>query len=380
MSYNNLSITNVVNVQVATPPAGLANYQINNLCILTKETPVNGAITAAAPGIYVSPADVLADWGVNSETYAQALAIFDQLPNILDGGGSLIVYPMGSGDTLTVAIAAVSAKLFCGGFLWAGYAPGNPEIMLAAAAVQSARQMLFASSYLTSDLASPSGLFSQITAASYTQTRGFLYTTSALAARIAAAAYAGRLMSTDFAASNSTATMQMKDLVGVLPDAGITQAVLTSCATVGVDCYANIAGLPKCFSAGANDFSDNVYNQNWFVFALQVALFNAIATTSGKIPQTEPGMALLRDAVHGVCQQAVNNGFVAPGTWNSSQTIGKPAVMTRNIEDVGYYIYTLPVAQQAQADRVARKAPPLQVAIKYAGAVHSVNCIVYVNA
>ena len=379
MSYNNLSITNVVNVQVATPPAGLANYQINNLCILTKETPVNGAITAAAPGIYVSPADVLADWGVNSETYAQALAVFDQLPNILDGGGSLIVYPMGSGDTLTAAIAAVSAKLFVGGFLWAGYTPGTPEILLASAACQAARQMLGASSYLTSDLVSPSGLFYQVTAGSLTQTRSFLYTVSALAARIAVAAYMSRLMSTDFEASNSTATMQMKDLVGVQPDAGITQAVLTACATVGVDCYANIAGLPKCFSAGANDFSDNIYNQNWFVFALEVALFNCLATTSGKIPQTEPGMAVLRDAAHGICQQGVNNGFIAPGTWNSSQTIGKPAVMARNIEDVGYYVYTLPVSAQAQADRAARKAPPLQVALKYAGAVHSVNCIVYVN-
>ena len=379
MSYNNLSITNVVNVQVATPPAGLANYNYNNLCILTKETPVNGAITAAAPGIYVSPADVLADWGVNSETYSQALAIFDQLPNILDGGGSLIVYPMGSGDTLTVAMVAISAKIFCGGFLYAGYAPSTAEILLSAAQAQSQRSMLFASSYLTSDLVSPSGLFYQVTAGSLTQTRNFLYTVSALAARIAAAAYAARLMSTDFAASNSTATMQMKDLVGVQPDPGITQAVLTSCATVGVDCYANIAGLPKCFSAGANDFSDNIYNQNWFVFALEVALFNTLATTAGKIPQTEPGMAVLRDAAHGICQQGVNNGFIAPGTWNSSQTIGKPAVMTRNIEDVGYYVYSSPVAAQAQADRAARKAPPLQVAIKYAGAVHSVNCIVYVN-
>ncbi|MGB8295727.1 MAG: DUF3383 family protein [Polyangia bacterium] len=379
MSYNNLAITNVVNVQVAQPPAGLANYHINNLCILTKETPVNGAVTAAAPGIYLSPAEVLTDWGINSEAYAQALAIFDQLPNILDGGGSLFVYPMGSGDTLTVAIAAISAQFFIGGFLYAGYTPSNAEVLLAAAQAESQRSMLFASSYLTADLNSPSGLFYEITAGSFRQTRGFLYTVSALAARIAAAAYAARLMSTDFAVSNSTATMQMKDLVGVQPDPGITQAVLTSCATVGADCYANIAGLPKCFSAGANDFSDNVYNQNWFVFALEVALFNCIATTSGKIPQTEPGMAVLRDAATQICQQAITNGFVAPGTWNSAQTIGKPAVMTANIENVGFYVYSSPISLQNQAARTARMAPPLQVAIKYAGAVHSVNCIVYVN-
>ena len=228
MSYNNLAITNVVNVQVAQPPAGLTNYQINNLALFTKEVPANAAITQAAPGIYLSPADVADDFGVNSETYAQANAIFSQQPNILDGGGSLIVYPMGSGDTLTASINALNAKMFFGGAIWGGYAPSNIEIEAASTACQPLRKLLFVVSTATADL-SPGGLFPTVAAATETQSRLFLYTLSALSARIAVAAYASRLMSTNFDGSNTTATMQMKDLITILPDSGITQAVLTSC-------------------------------------------------------------------------------------------------------------------------------------------------------
>ncbi len=68
MSY--IPITNFVNVSVSSPPAGFSSYQVNNLAIFTKEVPINGAITAAAPGVYKSPTDVATDWGATSEVYA----------------------------------------------------------------------------------------------------------------------------------------------------------------------------------------------------------------------------------------------------------------------------------------------------------------------
>jgi hypothetical protein len=54
--------------------------------------------------------------------------------------------------------------------------------------------------------------------------------------------------------------------------------------------------------------------------------------------------------------------------------------MLRNIEEVGYYIYSLPVNQQAQTEREERKAPLIQIALKEAGAIHSSNVLVYINA
>jgi len=42
-------------------------------------------------------------------------------------------------------------------------------------------------------------------------------------------------------------------------------------------------------------------------------------------------------------------------------------------------VYAAPVESQSQADREARKAPVIQIAVKLAGAVHFVDVIVNVN-
>jgi len=126
---NELSISNVVTIQVANPPAGLANYEINNLAIFTNEVPV--APPVLGYGIYLSPSDVASDWGSDSEVYAQALAIFSQTPNILNGNGRLIVYPVtasGSGSTLADAMLLAREDVFYGGALWCVF---NPAVKLA---------------------------------------------------------------------------------------------------------------------------------------------------------------------------------------------------------------------------------------------------------
>ena len=48
----------------------------------------------------------------------------------------------------------------------------------------------------------------------------------------------------------------------------------------------------------------------------------------------------------------------------------------RNITEHGYYIYSLPIAEQDQAEREARIAPVIQTAIKRAGAIHEADLIV----
>jgi hypothetical protein len=90
-------------------------------------------------------------------------------------------------------------------------------------------------------------------------------------------------------------------------------------------------------------------------------------------------MAVLRDAYIGVLKEAVLNGYVAPGVWNSPELFGVPADLRRNIGDSGYYLYSLPVSQQSQSDRAARKAPLIQIAIKLAGAIHSSSVVVSIN-
>ena len=65
--------------------------------------------------------------------------------------------------------------------------------------------------------------------------------------------------------------------------------------------------------------------------------------------------------------QAVTNGLIAPGVWTGGPLgeLSSGDTLTK-----GYYAYIQQMAQQAQADRQKRKAPPVQVACKLAGAIH----------
>jgi hypothetical protein len=372
-----LPITNIVNISVSTPPVGLADYQINNLAIFTKETPVDSSDVFTYRA-YASPADVAADWGTASEVYQQAVLVFAQSPNILTGNGQLLVFPIANATLLVDAILAGSALAFFGGILWAGYAPLQPEIVAAAETCQALKKLLFVSGNLTASL-NTGGLFEEIHSAGLTQARMFLRTTSATDARIMIAAAASRLMSTNFEGSNTCSTMQMKDLAGVTADPGINQTIANQCETIGVDFYTNVAGLSKFFSTGGNEYSDTVYGLMWLAFALEVSGFNAIATVGTKIPQTEPGMTTLKGAYIDVLNQGVRNGFLAPGSWTSSELFGNPEDLKANVLQQGWYIYSQPITQQSQSARESRQAPLIQIAVKLAGAIHSSDVIVFVN-
>jgi len=91
-----INISNVINVSVLAPPAGLAPYSQNNLLCLTTDVPVAslGDVTA-----YSSAQDVAADWGTSSNVYKSAAAVFSQSPNILTGGGLFCVFKLEAGET-----------------------------------------------------------------------------------------------------------------------------------------------------------------------------------------------------------------------------------------------------------------------------------------
>jgi hypothetical protein len=328
--------------------------------------------------LYVDPIQVGLDFGTNSETFALATEIFGQSPNILSGGGYLIIYAMAAGDTLSTAITALAGTLYCGGFIFGGYQPNQAEILAAAALIQalSPRRLLFAPTSSLSDLY-PAGTCYQIQQLEQTQTRNLIHTASAQQARLFAAAYASRLMSVDFEGTDTTITMNLKNLEGIPIDTGISETIAAQCQTVGADYYAGVGStLAEAVSTGGNDYSDNVFNLTWLLGALQVEVFNVLGTTPTKIPQTEGGMDTITSAIVTILQQAVANGFLAPGQWNGA-TFGDPASFVRNIADFGFYVYHIPVAQQSQTLRSERIAPTIQIAVKYAGAIQKVIGIIF---
>lgn len=250
---------------------------------------------------------------------------------------------------------------------------------LAAALIQSLNKIMLVVSFTAADIA-PGGMLDLLRTGGFTQTRGLFYDDVLATALQFMASYAGLGFSTVFSGSNTTQTMHLKTLSGVQPDPNLTQTLLAQALAAGADTYPSLQGVSKVFCSGTNDFFDNQYNLQWLAGALQVAGFNYLATTNTKIPQTENGMDGLKGAYRAVLEQAVTNQFLAPGSWNNPTTFGNVNSLVANVAQRGYYIFSTPIASQAQTARVARQAPLIQIAAKYAGAIHSSSVIVYVNA
>ncbi len=376
-----LSLSNVINISVSEAQRGIGAYNTSNLALFSDESP----LVAYDDGykIYLSASEVVADYATGSMTGKMASAIFSQSPNILAGGGYLVVITLvGGTETLDVAITRTKDLVQYFGILSTSEV-ADAKVSLAAAIVQPLNKMMFIAKRLAADVTPTTGIADIIRLASYTKTRVLLYLTAPStdeASCLMSAAYAGRALSTNFSGSNTTQTMHMKDLVGVLPDSLMDQTKFTACGVAGADTYSSFQGVPKVFSTGANGFFDDVYNQCWFVGALEVAGFNYLAQTSNKIPQSEAGVSGLKGAYRQVLEQALTNLYAAAGTWTSPDTFGDLADFHRNIVERGYYIYSLPVSLQSPTDRAARKAPLISIALKQAGAIHSSSVIVFINA
>jgi hypothetical protein len=281
-----------------------------------------------------------------------------------------------SGETIQACINRTSGLV--------GYVPiistvdiEDDAIVTAAAAVQALDNMLYVPRAQTTDVA---GLATTIKNASDDKTRVLVYTESLVDAKLMAAAYAGRAHSVYMTGSNTAQTMNLKSLTNVTPDTGISQTLYTAAKTAGADLYVSYDGVPSVLSTGGNDFFDNVYMDLALKFYLETAGFNYLRQTNTKVPQTESGMNGLKEAYRKICRQFVTNGYVAPGSWTSSETFGDPETFTKNITNNGFYIYSQPIAQQSSTEREAREAPLVQIAIKRAGAIHTSDVIVNVNS
>ena len=372
-----VDITNVVTVSVQAQPRGLGFYNVNNVIMFTDEEPAVDFGTDLYRS-YATARDVETDWGTASKAFALAQKVFAQTPNLLAGGGNLLIAPMLESEELSAAITRLYANVYFGGIISAKYLE-KEEAVAASDTVQTLDCLFILPSEKSTDLDS-GGLFYEVINKSNTKTKCVLYTTSQEEAYKCAAAYAGRGFAVNYSAQNSCITMNLKDLAGMSADAGIIQTIYTKAKNLGVDLYCSIEGLPKVVSSGAPEYFDQLLNRLWFVQTAKVTLFNVLARTSTKIPQTEAGMNTLKNAFKAVANQAVYNGFLAAGQWNSSETFGNQEDFLRNISEFGFYIYSMPIREQLQADREARKAPVIQFAGKEAGAIHSASLLVYFEA
>lgn len=192
------------------------------------------------------------------------------------------------------------------------------------------------------------------------------------------ASFFGRAFSVDFNANNSTITLMFKQEPGIVPEE-LTEnqaAVLTTKrCNVFVEYDNNTAIIQNGVMSGPA-FFDEVHGLNWMQNQIQTACYNVLYTSPTKIPQTDAGVNTLVNAISGACSAGVNNGLVAPGVWNAP---GFGTLQQGQFLKTGYYVFAPSVALQSQADREARKSPPIQVALKLAGAIQSLDVLVDVN-
>lgn len=104
-----IAITNVVNISVSQASPGLGAYNTSNLAIFTDEAPNLNTFGNLGYAAYVTPDQVAVDFGSNSSTYEMAVSVFSQQPNILTGGGQLIVILM-TNAVEHVAFSGVAAS------------------------------------------------------------------------------------------------------------------------------------------------------------------------------------------------------------------------------------------------------------------------------
>jgi len=379
---------NIVSVSVIPQPPTLQLGNLSTIALFTQDAPSGWAI-GQTYGIYKNPSTVATDFGVNSNAYAIAQAIFAQNPNILANSGYLVIIPRLTSPTLeTVREALTRTKnliYYFGILIDEEMGSQASEFAALAAMVQTLDKVFFYCSSSITDL-EPGSMLDLLQSGGLSQTRAFYHGNPLLNGSLAqqtqifAGAYSGRALCVDFGGSRTMLTMNLKSLTIIQPDQTIGDTQLAKAAAAGIDVYCGIGNISEMITSGANEWFDAVYIQYWLKSALQMAGINYLAGTSTKIPQTEEGMNGLKDAYAKVCTAGVVNGSVAPGSWTSSDVFGNLADLTRNIATVGYYIYSTPVTQQSQSDRVNRKAPLVQIGVKLAGAIHSSNVIVQLNA
>lgn len=194
----------------------------------------------------------------------------------------------------------------------------------------------------------------------------------------AAASIFGRAFTVNFNGSNTTLTIKFKQEPGVVAE-NLTSSQAATLKSKNCNVFVKYNNDTSIIQEGVMSngyFFDEIHGTDWLQNDVQTAIYNLLYTSPTKIPQTDAGVNVILTTIAGRLNQAVANGLVAPGQWNAP---GFGALLQGDMLSTGYYIYAPAVSSQSQASRESRTAPVIQCAIKLAGAIHFVDCIINVN-
>lgn len=220
-----------------------------------------------------------------------------------------------------------------------------------------------------------SDIGSQVKALSYSRT----FTQYSSSSAYAGASAFARGFTVNFSANNSTITLKFKTEPGVAAES-LNESQAVALKGKNINAFVNYANGAAIIQEGVmadGTFFDTIHGTDWLQNLVQTDIFNLFYTSPTKIPQTDPGMHMVAATVENSLIAGVNNGLIAPGQWNAP---GFGQISLGQMLPKGYYVFTPPMATQNQSDRAARKAVPIQAAIKLGGAIHSAYVAINVNA
>ena len=199
----------------------------------------------------------------------------------------------------------------------------------------------------------------------------------------AVAATMGYAMGKNRGTSNSAFTLAYKELPGVTTDDLTETQVQYVCGddnTEGVNgnVYVNRQGSYDILQMGCmanGSYFDEILHLDMLKNDITLNVMDLLVSRS-KIPGTNPGVAEIVTVINVACDKYVKTGFIAPGIWNGGEVF---TLENGDMLPSGYVVMAEDVDDQSQADRDARKAPPIYVCVKLAGALHFVTIALNVN-
>lgn len=378
-------------VQTFTVTAGGTGWVVGDFFNIVKAGGSNatGIVTAAAGGIVSAAAVVQTPQGTGTGYSAGAATTTAILPSV------------GTGLTLNITVVgetAVQAVTYC--------RSANPQwycCMVTSAvsadhiAIAAYVQSQVGTTYFgtTSDAAVLNGTAGNVlytvyaTSASRTWLQYATTQSGAYPNQIYfVAAVMGQAMASNTQLQNSAFTEKFSGgvpLVGVVTEPNLTTSQISNIegSNPGLgpngNLFLNYANAFNILEQGTmlapNTFFDQVLNLDILASNIQYAILNLL-TGVPKIPQTDAGQQLLIQAVESAMNTALNTGFIAPGIWKGQTILSlSPGDPLPN----GYQVLSPKVSTMTQAQRQARQAPPIYVALIEAGAVHFVTIAVLVQ-
>lgn len=194
---------------------------------------------------------------------------------------------------------------------------------------------------------------------------------------VAVASIFGRMATINFEGSNTTLTLKFKQCPGVAAE-NLRSSQAQTLRSRNVNCFVYYQNDTAILQEGVTSggwFIDETHGLDWLQNRVETDLWNLLYTHK-KVGQDESGANALIATASKSLAQGVTNGLIAPGVWNGD-SFG--ALETGDTLSTGYYVYIQPFDEQAQSDREARKAPPIQMAVKLKGAIHFIDATITVN-